>query len=418
LYNIIRAFRNWNFSTWMVGIMSDGSTYIKKRAAGSGNRDVEVYMGGTNNKNIADNVSAQWIAECRETARAVKLGDRFDELLAQFAAAFEQQRLAHVSRMHERQKPPPPPPPPPPRPSQEPQPPPPQPHSPPPTTAPSMQQPPELQRSQESVGTAGPPLRNNNLPDSLAHGVYWIGEQLGVAKHSQEGMAFEIHMDQNVETNASVFFVLPGAGVEIKTLRDMCGKAPAPSWWVLCDVGDKGNKLGANAIAAKRRMPVFVPELLGKVKQWAGTARKVIVIGFSRGGAWGLDLVLKHHADLDAAVLIAAYPHTKNPEANFDESRQLMLVDRPVLLIHYTEDYWTNNITYPGWFAGFYHVMHKVIVTHSFQTGFRHALFSSISVPGEHDLGLQLQRSLDFGTLNSLEAAHWWHCICTTRESS
>ena len=97
----------------------------------------------------------------------------------------------------------------------------------------------------------------------------------------------------------------------------MCGKAPAPSWWVLCDVGDRGSKLGAVAIAAKRRMPVFVPELLGKVKQWAGTARKVIVIGFSRGGAWGLDLVLKHAADLDAAALIAAYPPHQEYRSQF-----------------------------------------------------------------------------------------------------
>jgi dienelactone hydrolase len=153
-------------------------------------------------------------------------------------------------------------------------------------------------------------------------------------------------------------------------------------------------------------MPVCVPELLGKVKQWAGTARKVIVIGFSRGGAWGLDLVLNHAADLDAAALIAAYPHTKNTEVNFEESRQLMRVNRPILLIHYTGDFWVSPENYPGWFAGFH--MHETRVTQTFQPG-----FSSIGVPGEHDLGLQLQLNLDFGTLDSPEAAHWWSCICS-----
>ena len=112
-----------------------------------------------------------------------------------------------------------------------------------------------------------------------------------MAKH-QEGMAFDIHQDQHANANAPVFVVLPGVGVQIDRLRAMCGKAPKPSWWVLCDVGGRGNSLGANAPASKRRMPLLVPELLGKVKQWAGTARKVIVIVFFSWRRLGIGLGL------------------------------------------------------------------------------------------------------------------------------
>jgi len=91
-------------------------------------------------------------------------------------------------------------------------------------------------------------------------------------------MAFDIHQDLGVHMSSRVFFVLPDAGVTIDSLRTITGKAPNPSWWVLCDVGGIGTNLGANAFASKRRMPSLVPELLGKVKQWAGTARTVIAI--------------------------------------------------------------------------------------------------------------------------------------------
>ena len=124
--------------------------------------------------------------------------------------------------------------------------------------------------------------------------------------------------------------MLPGIGVTIDSLRTMQGKAPDPSRWVLCDVGGGGSDRGASACAAQRRMP----ELLGKVKRWTGTASKVIAIGFSRGGAWGLSLVLNHAADLDAAVLIAPYPSSDDDVKALEESRRLMLAPRPVLLIH------------------------------------------------------------------------------------
>ena len=101
-----------------------------------------------------------------------------------------------------------------------------------------------------------------------------------MAKHLQEGMAFSIHQALSVHMSSRVFFVLPDAGVTIDSLRTVTGRAPNPSWWVLCDVGGRGSNLGANSPASKRRMPVFVPELLGNVKQWAGAARRVIVIGF------------------------------------------------------------------------------------------------------------------------------------------
>ena len=123
-------------------------------------------------------------------------------------------------------------------------------------------------------------------------------------------------------------------------------------------------------------------------------------------------MVLQNAAGLDAAVLIAAYPHCRNHEASLEESRRLMLVPRPILLIHYAMDYWTNSDTYPLWLAGFHRAMHELRVSHTFQPGFRHSLFSSIVVAGEHDHGLSLQLSLNFETLGNPEAAHWWRCMC------
>ena len=135
---------------------------------------------------------------------------------------------------------------------------------------------------------------------------------------------------------------------------------------------------------------------------------------FSRGGAWGLDLVLHHAADLDAAVLIAAYPHSNNDAASVEESRRLMRVPRPILLIHYALDLWTNSISYPRWLAGFYHGMHELRVSHTFEPGFRHLLFSSIVVAGNHDDGQNLQLSLDLKSLGNHEALAWWTCMCAS----
>ena len=52
---------------------------------------------GQADKNIASNVSAAWIDKCRVTAREVKLGQRYDQLLAPIREAFGQQ--CHAIRM-------------------------------------------------------------------------------------------------------------------------------------------------------------------------------------------------------------------------------------------------------------------------------------------------------------------------------
>ena len=44
LANIIRAFRNWSFSTWMVVIGSNGNTYVGEKVEGGSH--VVVFMDG------------------------------------------------------------------------------------------------------------------------------------------------------------------------------------------------------------------------------------------------------------------------------------------------------------------------------------------------------------------------------------
>ena len=111
--------------------------------------------------------------------------------------------------------------------------------------------------------------------------------------------------------------------------------------------------MGRHAPAHRRQLPSVVPQLLRVVKGGLVQPCKVIVLGFSRGGAWGLDLAREHAACLGAAVLIAVYPNTKHDEASLREARRLMPVPRPILLVHFAADSWCNADAYPWRFGPF-----------------------------------------------------------------
>ena len=62
----------------------------------------------------------------------------------------------------------------------------------------------------------------------------------------------------------------------------------------------------------------------------------IVLVGFSRGAAWIIDLMQTQAANIDAAVAFAGYPWTCDTWQNQNEARNLMQVRRPLLLVRRT----------------------------------------------------------------------------------
>ena len=111
-------------------------------------------------------------------------------------------------------------------------------------------------------------------------------------------MQFTIHSSYNVSANSAVLFILPGGGGTLHELGLLVDRAPKPAWYIACDIGHKGKHQGKNAQGFIRKLPNCVVALLRFVKSWAvsdasrtGVMRKTFVLGFSRGAAWGCQLM-------------------------------------------------------------------------------------------------------------------------------
>jgi pimeloyl-ACP methyl ester carboxylesterase len=207
----------------------------------------------------------------------------------------------------------------------------------------------------------------------------------------------QIHAPLKGDDKSPVLVLLPGAGGWYKLSDVPLQKAPCPCWHVVFHAGGRH----------KVRKPDYVHLFLTQIRFWTReTGNKIIVLGYSRGAAWIVDLVRDNAACLDAAIALAPYPWTSCPHSNKHEARELMQVRRlPLLLIHFAEDAHCHPAKYPQWFSQFA-LAQAVEEGHSY--GQRAPTFYSTTLPGEHDRGYALMQSLNFESTGHDTIAFFW----------
>ena len=122
--------------------------------------------------------------------------------------------------------------------------------------------------------------------------------------------------------------------------RDVAGqidlplKCPKPCWYAYMDI--PGN--------FKTRVPQefirFIEDLHARCSH---NKNSIVAWGFSRGARLLEELVRKHSAYLDVAVIIAGYPETKGREENFSVAWERIAVKRTIVsMVHFAADQFCN----------------------------------------------------------------------------
>ena len=178
--------------------------------------------------------------------------------------------------------------------------------------------------------------RPSCLPPVLQAGRWYIS-----GGPSGGGQEFPIYAPSNNDAGAPVVVNIAGAG---GAGTPEFNKTPRPSWAVMIAQG--GNH--------KVRTPAYLRELLRYLRTvTARSNNKILLFGFSRGGAWIVDCALSYAEYFDTAIACAPYPWTKGTWENDQEARVLMQVRIPLLLVHYDRDESCNAQKYPKWYANF-----------------------------------------------------------------
>ena len=128
--------------------------------------------------------------------------------------------------------------------------------------------------------------------------------------------------------SAPVVVYISGAGGLWKNEIPHYQKTPRPSWAVVFNV--QGN--------SKVRTPDYMCSVLAWLRRSITQQRqnKIILVGFSRGAAWIIDLMQTQAANIDAAVAFAGYPWISDAWEDEHEARNLLQVRRPLLLVRRT----------------------------------------------------------------------------------
>ena len=154
------------------------------------------------------------------------------------------------------------------------------------------------------------------------------------------------------------------------------------------------------------RTPSFVRVFLELLRMCTAEHRNtVVLVGFSRGAAWVVDLALTDAKLVDAVIAIAPYPWTRQPSDNHSEARQLMQVPVLVLLVHFAEDEFCNAANYGTWFAQFAIAMESAPGR---EYGQRRPTFLSCMMSGDHAKAAKLFSTLAFEQSGHWDTVSWW----------
>ena len=242
--------------------------------------------------------------------------------------------------------------------------------------------------SQGAPGSGSVSWPQPPLPEVLTQGTF------NIAGRDGEQHEFHIYADEGVRHDSKVLVILPGAGGFTKRTHYPVGKAPKPCWTVVLDVEGK----------FKKRTPTYLEALLRYLKGVININSDVVIIGFSRGAAWVVDVALENADLFDAAIALAPYPWTKQPTDNMHEARMLMQVQKPIMLLHFVSDEHCNAMKYPEWYSQFALAM-EAEPGSSF--GLRQPGFLSYMLEGRHIKGYDMLVSLDFHAANPCPD-EWW----------
>ena len=213
------------------------------------------------------------------------------------------------------------------------------------------------------------------------------------------GGSFRIIPSRSPGDGAPVAVFIAGAGGLYKGQLPAFAKAPLPLWAVVIDL--PGN--------AKVRTPPWLVPLLRHLRAITTPSRNaILMIGFSRGGAWLIDCALQAADCIDAAIACAGYPWTKCEWTNENEARTLMQVRIPLLLIHYDRDEFCNAGRNPKWFAQFELAM---AAPPGNVYGQRQQCFVSVMVSGVHNDARDTWNTLDFASLSDAAPQQFWRSI-------
>ena len=217
------------------------------------------------------------------------------------------------------------------------------------------------------------------LPADVTAGKFRLGRG--------SGQPFSVTTNGHPGPKSPLILFLPGAGGEPEKTLPL-GKSPRPCWEVVLNLG--GNH--------KVRTPTCLIELVRIMRRWADRVQSsVVVVAFSRGAAWALDLCCEHGSLLDFVLCLAPYPWCKDNDSHVSEARQLMQVQKPIiLLLHYASDEFCSALLFPRWHAQFQLAME---VESGSSYGQRVSTFCSVIVPGNHNDGHKVFKSLDFDSV-------------------
>ena len=229
----------------------------------------------------------------------------------------------------------------------------------------------------------------DRLPRQLHPGNWFISGDSG------SGHAFDIYAPTTPNImSAPVVVYIAGAGG--KGAIPNYKNTPVPSWAVVFDVHVIGGGSTPTYLAC------FLVWLRSITQQ---TQNKIILVGFSRGAAWIIDLVQTQAANIDAAVALAGYPWTKDIWDNEREARRVMQVRIPVLLAHFDRDEFCHPTRYGRWFLQLAVAMQA---PPGKEFGQRWKGFVSVVCKGNRETAYDIFWSMDFAQLSDGACLKFW----------
>jgi hypothetical protein len=234
------------------------------------------------------------------------------------------------------------------------------------------------------------------LPSVLQKGKWYINGKDG-------GMGFEMKAPLDGDMLAPIVVYIPGAGVLNQKMGSETFNTPSPSWSVILNVP------GIHSF----RTPDCLIEALAFLRRVTEISRNyIVVIGFSRGAAWVLDICKEDVDKCDVAIALAPYPWTKCAFQNAAEAKILMMVQVPLLLVHFHVDEFCNAVFYPTWYATFaLGMVMNPDDTAVASYGLRSKTFVSVVCQGKHAQANALFYSLDFQDLSEESPHVFWQSI-------
>jgi hypothetical protein len=241
------------------------------------------------------------------------------------------------------------------------------------------------------------PRIQNNLPSGLEQGHWYINGADG-------GHEFELRAPATNDLLAPIVVYIPGAGGLAHKKILQTHKTPIPSWSMIF------NPQGTNRVKTPDyliKALEFLRRVTEKSKKWT------VVFGFSRGGAWVIDICQDHVLLCDVAIALAGYPWTKCTWANEREAKKLVSVQIPLLLLHFDLDEFCSPAYYKMWYEQFQigmamealprHMDPADNIGRRFESS-----FMSFVCEGMHVAGENLFYSLEFGQLSDQRPSIWW----------